>query len=53
MVKYNKIYSGGIPELKEDYIFRTYIPLITPQDINENLIIKYCKEPKSMKEIIL
>lgn len=27
MVKYTKIYSGGIPEFKEDDIFRTVIPL--------------------------
>lgn len=28
MVKYTKIYSGGIPEFKEDDIFRTNVPLI-------------------------
>lgn len=28
MVKYTKIYSGGISEFKEDDIFRTTIPLI-------------------------
>ena len=28
MFKYTKIYSGGLPELKEDDIFRAYIPLI-------------------------
>lgn len=27
MYKYTKIYSGGLPELKEDDIFRAYIPL--------------------------
>lgn len=27
MVKYTKIYSGGVPRLKEDDIFRTIIPL--------------------------
>ena len=28
MVKYTKIYSGGIPEFKEDDIFKTNVPLI-------------------------
>lgn len=27
MYKYTKIYSGGLPDLKEDDIFRAYIPL--------------------------
>lgn len=27
MVKYTKIYSGGVPEFKEDDIFRTVIPI--------------------------
>ncbi|MBP3284844.1 MAG: putative DNA binding domain-containing protein [Clostridia bacterium] len=63
MVKYTKLYSGGVPEWKEDDIFRAFIPLIpqdipqdtpqdTPQDDMENLIINFCKEPKNMREIM-
>lgn len=44
MYKYTKIYSGGEPELKEDDIFRAYIPITmkettqeTTQEINSNL----------------
>ena len=33
MVKYTKIYSGGVPEFKEDDIFRTMIPITS---IDEN-----------------
>lgn len=32
MVKYTKIYSGGIPEFKEDDIFKTNVPLIIDVD---------------------
>lgn len=32
MYKYTKIYSGGVPELKEDDIFRAYIPLIASKN---------------------
>ena len=34
MYKYTKIYSGGVPELKEDDIFRAYIPLTANDHIN-------------------
>ena len=33
MVKYTKIYSGGVPILKEDDIFRTIIPLENKENI--------------------
>lgn len=33
MTKYTKIYSGGIPEFKEDDIFRTTIPLNASEQI--------------------
>lgn len=36
MIKYTKIYSGGLPELKEDDIFRAYIPLT--ENANEHTI---------------
>lgn len=67
MYKYTKIYSGGEPELREDDIFRAYIPII---DITEqqNLtksndqvvtksndtdkILEFCKEPKKLSEIM-
>lgn len=67
MYKYTKIYSGGEPELKEDDIFRAYIPII---DITEqqNLtksndqvvtksndidkILEFCKEPRKLSEIM-
>ena len=32
IVKYTKIYSGGIPEFKDDEIFRVNIPLEKPKD---------------------
>lgn len=35
MYKYTKIYSGGLPELKEDDIFRAYIPLTTESSEKE------------------
>ncbi len=63
MYKYTKIYSGGEPELKEDDIFRTYIPITTqeipqdipqetPQDDKKTLIIKYCRNSRSIREIM-
>ena len=40
IVKYTKIYSGGMPEFKEDDIFRTIIPLkkteVKEKDWTEN-----------------
>lgn len=30
--KYTKIYSGGLPELKEDDIFKAYIPLVSNEE---------------------
>lgn len=55
MVKYTKIYSGGVPILKEDDIFRTIIPLENKENIIadktpikyidiEQLIIRYLQE---------
>ena len=35
IVKYTKIYSGGVPEFKEDDIFRTIIPLENDQDMTK------------------
>ena len=68
MVKYTKIYSGGIPEFKEDDIFRTIIPIreykISDQDVtkmsdqdvtkisNQDRIIDFCTEAKSLIEIM-
>ena len=55
MTKYTKIYSGGIPEFKEDDIFRTTIPLkFSAQDkAQDDLIAKiiqffYGKNKKMM-----
>lgn len=51
MIKYTKIYSGGIPEFKEDDIFRTTIPLICTvqdkaQDEIQNKILIFCEKEK-------
>ena len=37
MYKYTKIYSGGLPKLKEDDIFRTYIPLTEDENVGANV----------------
>ena len=60
MVKYTKIYSGGIPEFKEDDIFRTIIPIrenkMSDQDVtkmsNQDRIIDFCTDAKSLVEIM-
>lgn len=55
MVKYTKIYSGGIPEFKEDDIFRTFIPLTpqdTPQDKAKKRILEFCIIPKNIRQIM-
>ena len=65
MTKYTKIYSGGIPEFKEDDVFKTTIPLIykaqdeaqdKAQDkAQDNLIkeiIEFCKDEKNIFEIM-
>lgn len=41
MVKYTKIYSGGVPILKEDDIFRTIIPLGDNTYIDKNYTENY------------
>lgn len=40
MVKYTKIYSGGMPEFKEDDIFRTMILLSKSKEKNIGAPIK-------------
>ena len=44
MVKYTKIYSGGVPILKEDDIFRTIIPLVNPVNSYENYTENYTEK---------
>lgn len=44
MVKYTKLYSGGIPSLKEGDIFKTTIPL-TKLNSKNNLPISANKTP--------
>lgn len=41
MVKYTQIYSGGVPILKEDDIFRTIIPLGNNTYIDKNYTENY------------
>lgn len=67
MVKYTKIYSGGVPEFKEDDIFTTIIPLNAtvnapanelvnaPVKLNntQKLIIKLMKENNQVTQIEL
>lgn len=55
MVKYTKIYSGGIPEFKEDDIFKTNVPLILDVDnvgLNEiqNKILKLISNNKNVTQ---
>ncbi len=55
MVKYTKIYSGGIPEFKEDDIFKTNVPLIIDVDnvgLNEiqNKILKLISNNKNVAQ---
>mgnify|MGYP004613566493 FL=1 len=45
MVKYTKLYSGGIPSLKEGDIFKTTIPL-TKLNSKNNLPINVDKSYK-------
>ena len=65
MTKYTKIYSGGIPEFKEDDIFRTIIPLnFSAQDKAQDKardkaqddliakIIQFCNEERNIFEIM-
>ena len=58
--KYNRIYSGADPEFIEGDVFKTIIPLppqVNPQaevdaeDQRTESILKFCREPKSRKEI--
>ena len=59
IVKYTKIYSGGIPEFKDDEIFRVNIPLEKPKDSEyiksqelKRLLYEFISEEgKSRKEI--
>ena len=63
MVKYTKIYSGGVPEFKENDIFTTIIPLNAtvnepvnaPVKLNntQKLIIKLMKENNQITQIEL
>ncbi len=55
MVKYTKIYSGGIPKFKEDDIFKTNVPLILDVDnvgLNEiqNKILKLISNNKNVTQ---
>ncbi len=64
MVKYTKIYSGRVPEFKEDDIFRTVIPLENDQDMtkindqdmtkinDQDKIIRFCMEERTLTEIM-
>ena len=48
IVKYTKIYSGGIPEFREDEVFSAKIPLVKTDDIgNEDI------SSQKLKELIL
>lgn len=55
MVKYTKIYSGGIPEFKEDDNFKKNVPLIIDVDnvgLNEiqNKILKLISNNKNVTQ---
>lgn len=62
--KYTSIYSDGAePEIKENDIFKLYIPLSAQEthkkrirnaqeNMKEKEILEFCNEPKSLKEII-
>ena len=64
ITKYTRIYSGGVPEFKEDDIFKTIIPLNCEneekaqdniekaQDSVETRIISFCNKEKSVFEIM-
>lgn len=67
MIKYTKIYSGGVPEMKEDDIFRTIIPLNTQESEqvmtksndqvatklnDQEIILDFCKQPRKFAEIM-
>lgn len=67
MVKYTQIYSGGVPELKEDDIFKSIIPLnsqlnnqvatklndqVATKLSDQERILVFCKEPKKFAEIM-
>ena len=54
MVKYTKIYSGGVPEFKEDDIFRTVIPLRDAMSIvADKTPINADKTPINIEELII
>jgi len=57
---YTKIYSGGIPEFKDDEIFKVCVPHIKNKVIGQvtgqvekykRMTLEFCIEPKSAKEI--
>ena len=48
IVKYTKIYSGGIPEFREDEVFSAKIPLVKTDDIGNEYI-----SSQKLKELIL
>ena len=54
LMKYVKIYSNAIPQLIENDIFTTIIPLKsedTPQDTPQDKILIFCKVEKTREEI--
>ena len=53
MVKYTKIYSGGVPILKEDDIFRTIIPLVNPANSYKNYTENYTEKLNETQRKIL
>lgn len=52
MVKYTEIYSGGVPEFKEDDIFTTIIPLNATVNATVNDTVKLNKTEKAIIEFI-
>src|SRR3989344_484300 len=62
LVKYTKLYSNSIPEIRDEDIFTISIPTptqappqappqATPQDERTKIIVDFCAEPKSREEI--
>lgn len=52
MYKYTKIYSWGEPELKEDDIFRAYIPITMKETTQETTQENFIGLNSSQKEIL-
>lgn len=53
IVKYTKIYSGGVPELKEDDIFRAIIPLEENYSENPNYTENYTENLNETQQKII